>query len=37
VDQMPYGGWKESGLGKEGPRYAMEEMTALKLVSWRLS
>lgn len=37
VDQMPYGGWKESGLGKEGPRYAMEEMTAMKLVSWRLS
>ncbi len=37
VDQMPYGGWKESGLGKEGPRYAVEEMTALKLVSWRLA
>lgn len=37
VDQMPYGGWKESGLGKEGPRYAVEEMTALKTVSWRVS
>jgi acyl-CoA reductase-like NAD-dependent aldehyde dehydrogenase len=35
VDQMPYGGWKESGTGKEGPRWAVEEMTELKLVSWR--
>jgi len=30
--QMPYGGFKESGFGKEGPRYAVEEMTELKLV-----
>jgi len=37
VDQMPYGGTKESGLGKEGPRYAVEQMTELKLVSWRLA
>ena len=29
---MPYGGLKESGLGKEGPRYAVEEMTELKMV-----
>jgi acyl-CoA reductase-like NAD-dependent aldehyde dehydrogenase len=36
VDQMPYGGSKESGLGKEGPRYAIEQMTESKLVSWRL-
>ena len=36
VDQMPYGGVKESGTGKEGPRYAIEEMTERKLVSWRL-
>lgn len=36
VDQMPYGGWKESGLGKEGPRYAVEQMTETKLVSWRV-
>lgn len=36
VDQMPYGGWKESGLGKEGPRYAIEQMTEAKLISWRL-
>jgi acyl-CoA reductase-like NAD-dependent aldehyde dehydrogenase len=32
VDQMPYGGMKDSGVGREGPRYAIEEMTALKLV-----
>jgi acyl-CoA reductase-like NAD-dependent aldehyde dehydrogenase len=35
VDLMPYGGVKESGSGREGPRYAMAEMTELKLVSWR--
>jgi len=27
ADLMPYGGLKESGFGKEGPRYAVEEMT----------
>ena len=27
ADQMPYGGVKASGVGREGPRYAMEEMT----------
>jgi acyl-CoA reductase-like NAD-dependent aldehyde dehydrogenase len=32
ADLMPYGGLKESGFGKEGPRYAVEEMTELKLV-----
>lgn len=31
-DLMPYGGLKESGFGKEGPRYAVEEMTELKMV-----
>lgn len=36
VDQMPYGGVKESGTGREGPRYAVEEMTELKLISWRI-
>ncbi len=29
---MPYGGVKESGIGKEGPKYAMEEMMELKTV-----
>lgn len=32
VDNMPYGGVKESGTGKEGIKYAVEEMTELKLV-----
>ncbi len=32
VDSMPYGGVKDSGVGREGPRYAMEEMTDLKLL-----
>jgi len=32
VDMMPYGGLKDSGIGKEGPRYAVEEMTELKMV-----
>ncbi len=31
VDQMPYGGVKCSGAGREGPRFAVEEMTELKL------
>jgi acyl-CoA reductase-like NAD-dependent aldehyde dehydrogenase len=32
ADLMPYGGLKESGFGKEGPKYAVEEMTELKTV-----
>ena len=32
VDQMPYGGMKDSGVGREGPRFAIEEMTNLKMV-----
>ncbi len=32
ADLMPYGGLKGSGIGKEGPRYAVEEMTELKTV-----
>ncbi|MGM0852390.1 MAG: aldehyde dehydrogenase family protein [Bacillota bacterium] len=32
VDHMPYGGVKESGVGREGIKYAMEDMTELKLV-----
>lgn len=31
-DQMPYGGVKDSGLGREGVRYAIEEMTEPKLL-----
>jgi acyl-CoA reductase-like NAD-dependent aldehyde dehydrogenase len=32
VDHMPYGGVKESGMGREGVKYAVEELTELKLV-----
>jgi acyl-CoA reductase-like NAD-dependent aldehyde dehydrogenase len=32
VDHMPYGGVKESGSGREGIRYAIEEMTELRLL-----
>jgi acyl-CoA reductase-like NAD-dependent aldehyde dehydrogenase len=31
-DEMPYGGVKDSGVGREGPRFAIEEMTEVKLV-----
>lgn len=37
VDLMPYGGLKESGFGKEGPKYAVQEMTELKMVVMHLS
>jgi acyl-CoA reductase-like NAD-dependent aldehyde dehydrogenase len=36
ADLMPYGGVKESGFGKEGPKYAVEEMTELKMVVMHL-
>jgi len=32
VDSMPYGGVKDSGLGREGVRYAMEDMTEIRLL-----
>lgn len=32
VDNMPYGGVKQSGFGREGVRYAMEEMTEPRLI-----
>ena len=32
IDHMPYGGVKESGMGREGPRYTIEEMTEPKLL-----
>ena len=32
ADFMPYGGLKDSGMGKEGPKYAVEEMTETKMV-----
>jgi len=32
VDQMPYGGVKDSGLGREGLRYSIADMTEPKLL-----
>jgi len=36
IDHMPYGGVKDSGLGREGLRYAIEEMTDQKLLVMNL-
>lgn len=35
VDHMPYGGVKASGLGREGIRFAMEDMTEIRLMAIR--
>jgi acyl-CoA reductase-like NAD-dependent aldehyde dehydrogenase len=37
IDHMPYGGVKSSGLGREGLRYAIKEMTETKLLATRSS
>ena len=34
VDQMPYGGVKDSGNAREGLKFAIEEMTEIKLIVW---
>ncbi len=36
ADLMPYGGLKDSGMGKEGPGYAVMEMTELKMVVFHM-
>jgi acyl-CoA reductase-like NAD-dependent aldehyde dehydrogenase len=36
VDLMPFAGVKDSGVGREGPRYAMQEMTEERLVTLSL-
>jgi succinate-semialdehyde dehydrogenase/glutarate-semialdehyde dehydrogenase len=33
VDLMPYGGVKDSGFGREGPKYAIREMTEERLIT----
>ncbi len=35
ADAMPYGGTKDSGLGREGPRYALEHMTEWRTLALR--
>ena len=37
ADHMPYGGNRQSGLGREGVRYAMEDMTNIQMVAIRQS
>lgn len=36
ADHQPYGGMKDSGLGREGVRYAIEDMTEVKILSMNL-
>jgi succinate-semialdehyde dehydrogenase/glutarate-semialdehyde dehydrogenase len=36
VDLMPFAGVKDSGLGREGPKYAMHEMTEERLITLSL-
>jgi acyl-CoA reductase-like NAD-dependent aldehyde dehydrogenase len=35
VDHMPYGGVKDSGIGREGIRFAMQDMTEIRLLAIR--
>jgi len=35
VDHMPYGGIKDSGIGREGVRFAMQDMTEIRLLAIR--
>ena len=37
ADHMPYGGNRQSGLGREGVRFAMEDMTNIQMVAIRMS
>ncbi|WP_462420586.1 aldehyde dehydrogenase family protein [Salinicoccus sp. Marseille-QA3877] len=35
-DHMPYGGVKDSGIGKEGPKYVIDELTSKKVITMKL-
>jgi acyl-CoA reductase-like NAD-dependent aldehyde dehydrogenase len=37
VDHMPYGGNRKSGIGREGLKFAIDEMTSIQMVAIRLS
>jgi acyl-CoA reductase-like NAD-dependent aldehyde dehydrogenase len=37
ADHMPYGGNRMSGIGREGVRFAIEEMTSLRMVCFNLA
>jgi acyl-CoA reductase-like NAD-dependent aldehyde dehydrogenase len=37
VDLIPFGGVKQSGSGREGPKYAMQEMTEERVVTFNLA
>lgn len=36
IDAMPFGGVKQSGLGREGVKYAIQEMTDTKVICFKL-
>lgn len=36
ADHQPYGGVRDSGMGREGPRFAVEEMTDIRFISFNL-
>lgn len=36
VDHQPYGGVRDSGLGREGPKFAIQEMTEIRFISFNL-
>lgn len=37
LDHWPYGGVKNSGIGREGPRFAIQEMTEMKMIVYQIS
>ncbi|MDQ0157189.1 aldehyde dehydrogenase family protein [Robertmurraya andreesenii] len=37
LDHWPYGGVKNSGIGREGPRYAIEDMTETKMIVYQIN